>query len=204
MANEKALDEEVVRAQHMVGLLTRGEIPVEWLQRFRARHGRAPTDTERAVRARWTTWTPVRVWVRRGSAAHHVLNACLSRVRPQVASALREESHALRLLRHEAAAAAVGVTDAERKLLLKEQAVASQALRQWEERQRKQSGALPTEEMREKSAGYHKIIQLIDGCEHGLKVIERRRRTAKEKEEAWPGTHWRRMSLSADAAELEC
>ena len=109
-----------------------------------------------------------------------------------VRRAALEEAHAQRVLRHSSAAAAVEVLEAEHALLRREISVAQKGIKQWEQRRRKQSGSLPTEEERANNPELRKLVKLIAECNKGLKRNEKRCRAARDREVAWPGLHWQR------------
>ena len=171
-ARVEQCEQSVERSQNVVAYLSRGRAPPDtlaWLNSFKQRHGRPPTEDELA----------------------------------DFSSRLDEEKLNLRVHRHELAEALLRALEAERLLLLKEQTLATKAIKQWERELRKITGAIPGANERAANSMYQTLMRGLDENAREIAQLERRAKAARDREIAWPGMHWQRSDLATEIADDE-
>ena len=140
-----------------------------WKQVFHVRHGRSPRAEDRdesKVRYTHTQHTQ-----------HSPLTTTLTTSLPLPlplphthTKVLREEAHTLRVLRHAHAEAAIRTLDAERALVMKEQAVARIALKKWEKTHMAISGQEASDEQKSSDPKYGLLVQKVELTRGRLQV----------------------------------
>ena len=117
---------------------------------------------------------------------------------------LRDEAHTLRVLRHEHAEAALATLDAERTLVIKEQAVAKMGIRKWEKTHLSLTGREPSDTDRSGDPKHAVLLSRVDLARGKLqRLVRRRKRVLARLEAARHELGVAAADESADAAVIE-
>lgn len=166
----------------------------EALQSLVAREAGISADLERSL-ASMASWEEV-FRVRHGRRARDEDR--------QGSRVLRDEAHTMRVLRHALAEASIATLQAERSLVLKEQAITHIAMKKWERTRTAISGEPATADERASDPRHSQLAARSEEAVARLRRIDRRhRRAAAQLEAAWVELGEAAADPTADAAVVE-